>query len=86
MTGVMINEGVDVIEVTGAERDRLLTLEEGHFAELKAIAVSTKKLGRTVSAFANATGGDLYVGIGETDLLEFCCLPRNRRQFSRSPV
>ena len=69
MTGVMINEGVDVIEVTGAERDRLLTLEEGHFAELKAIAVSTKKLGPTVSAFANATGGDLYVGIGETELL-----------------
>jgi ATP-dependent DNA helicase RecG len=65
----MTSQGIEVIEVTGAERDRLLTLEEGHFAELKAIAVSTKKLGRTVSAFANATGGDLYVGIGETELL-----------------
>jgi ATP-dependent DNA helicase RecG len=60
--------GVEVIEITGRERDRLLTLEEGHFVELKAIAVSTKKLGQTVSAFANSTGGDLYVGIGETDL------------------
>lgn len=62
-------KGIDVIEVTGAERDRLLTLDEGHFAELKAIEVSTKNLGRTVSAFANAAGGDLYVGIGETELL-----------------
>jgi ATP-dependent DNA helicase RecG len=64
-----VNKGIEKIEITGAERDRLLSLEEGHFAELKAIEVSTKKLGRTVSAFANATGGDLYVGIGETELL-----------------
>jgi ATP-dependent DNA helicase RecG len=61
--------GIEVIEITGAERDLLLVLEEGHFADLKAIAVSTKKLGRTVSAFANAAGGDLYTGIGETELL-----------------
>jgi ATP-dependent DNA helicase RecG len=61
-------KGIDVIEVTGAERDRLLILEEGHFSELKAVEVAPKKLGRTVSAFANATGGDLYVGIGETEL------------------
>jgi hypothetical protein len=46
----------------------------------------SNKLHTALSDFANATGGDLYVGIGETDLLEFCCLPRNRRQFSRSPV
>lgn len=61
--------GIDVIEITGAARDRLLGLEEGHFADLKAIKVSTKKLGVAMSAFANAAGGDLYVGIGETELL-----------------
>jgi ATP-dependent DNA helicase RecG len=65
----MATKGIEVIEVTGGERNRLLSLEEGHFVELKAIAVSTKKLGRTVSAFANSTGGDLYIGIGETELL-----------------
>jgi ATP-dependent DNA helicase RecG len=65
----MAVKGIEVIDVTGAERDRLLSLEEGHFVELKATAVSTKKLGQTVSAFANATGGDLYVGIGETEVL-----------------
>ena len=61
--------GIEVIEVTGAQRDRLLALDEGHFADLKAIGVSTKKLGIAISALANAAGGDLYVGIGETELL-----------------
>lgn len=61
--------GIDVIEITGGERGRLLGLEEGHFADLKAIRISTKKLGVAMSAFANAAGGDLYVGIGETELL-----------------
>lgn len=65
----MATHGIEVIEVTGTQRDRLLNVEEGHFAELEAIAVSTKKLGKTVSAFANAAGGDLYVGIGEAELL-----------------
>lgn len=60
---------IDLIEITGAERDRLLALEEGHFLELKAIEVSTKKLGQTVSAFANSGGGDLYIGIGETEIV-----------------
>jgi ATP-dependent DNA helicase RecG len=65
----MATEFIEAIEITGTERDRLLSLEEGHFADLKAIEVSTKKLGSAVSAFANATGGDLYVGIGEAELL-----------------
>ena len=63
------NIGIEVIEITGSQRDRLMVLEEGHFGDLKAIAVSTKKLGRSVSAFANAAGGELHIGIGETDLL-----------------
>lgn len=62
------SSAIDIIEITGGTRDRLLTLEEGHFADLKAIEVSTKKLGVTITAFANAAGGDLYIGIGETEL------------------
>ena len=65
----MKRTGIELIEITGPQRDRLLALEEGHFVELKGIGVSTKKLGRTVSAFANSAGGDLYIGITETDLL-----------------
>jgi len=63
------NGGIEVIEISGQERDRLLSLEEGHFTELKAIQVSTKKLGQAVSAFANATGGELYIGISEIEIL-----------------
>jgi ATP-dependent DNA helicase RecG len=62
-------KGIDLIPITGSQRDQLLALEEGHYSELKGLEVSTKKLGITVSAFANAGGGDLYVGIGEIELL-----------------
>jgi ATP-dependent DNA helicase RecG len=65
----MVATGIELVEITGAQRDRLLALDEGHFVELKGTGVSTKKLGRTVSAFANSAGGDLYVGIAETELL-----------------
>jgi ATP-dependent DNA helicase RecG len=60
---------VEVVEITGEARDRLLALEEGHFADLKGVGVSTKKLACSISGFANAAGGELYVGIGETELL-----------------
>ena len=59
--------GIEIVEVTGSERDRLLTLDEDHFCELKAKDISPAKLTRTVSAFANAIGGDLYVGIAEEE-------------------
>lgn len=65
----MAATGIDVLEISGEKRDQLLALEEGHFTELKALEVSTKKLGRTISAFANSAGGDLYIGIGETELV-----------------
>lgn len=62
-------KGIEIIPISGTQRDTLLALEEGHFADLKAIEVSTKKLGIAVSAFANAAGGDLYIGIGEQEIL-----------------
>jgi ATP-dependent DNA helicase RecG len=58
---------IEAREITGEERDRLLALEEDTFADLKAIEVSPKSLSKAVSAFANTGGGDLYIGIGETE-------------------
>ena len=63
------SSAIDIIDITGGQRDRLLTLDEDHFADLKAIEVSTKKLGVTITAFANAAGGDLHVGIVEEKIL-----------------
>jgi ATP-dependent DNA helicase RecG len=47
---------------------RLLALTEGHFAELKGVNISPAKLTRTLSAFSNASGGELYVGIDEQEV------------------
>ncbi|MEX2661220.1 MAG: ATP-binding protein [Vicinamibacterales bacterium] len=58
---------IEIVEVSGSERDRLLTLNEDHFCDLKAVEIAPSKLTRTVSAFANASGGDLYVGIAEEE-------------------
>ena len=56
-------------EITGAERDRLLVLEEDSFSDLKGVEVSTKKLSAAISAFANTAGGDLYIGISESEMM-----------------
>lgn len=47
------------------QRDVILDLEEGHFHDLKAIDIRPSKLSESVSAFANASGGEIYVGIRE---------------------
>ena len=47
------------------QRDLVLALEEDHFHDLKAVEISPSKLSESVSAFANASGGEIYVGIRE---------------------
>lgn len=52
-------------EITGEVRDRLLSKEEDGFCDLKGLDVSPKSLSKSISAFANTGGGDLYIGISE---------------------
>lgn len=54
---------MQLVDIDGREQSKLLALEEGHFLDLKSKAVAPGKLTRTLSAFANADGGMLYVGI-----------------------
>lgn len=56
---------IDTRTVSIAQRDLILGLEEGHFADLKAIEIAPAKLTKTIAAFANADGGELYIGIAE---------------------
>lgn len=57
--------GYHVQVITESELARIFEIEENHFNDFKARDVSGKKFGKIVSAFANASGGDIYVGIRE---------------------
>ncbi len=50
-----------------AELSRFLSLQEGHFLDLKRIEITPAKLSESISAFANTSGGELFIGIGEND-------------------
>jgi ATP-dependent DNA helicase RecG len=56
---------IPVEEITEAQTETIRLIEEGQFSEAKAILISPSKLTKTISAFANSDGGDLYVGISE---------------------
>lgn len=56
---------VTTSEISPSQRDIVLALPEGHFHDLKSKDVAPTKLTRTISAFANASGGEIYVGIDE---------------------
>jgi ATP-dependent DNA helicase RecG len=54
---------IEISAVSADQRDKLVVLQEGHFIDAKAIEIGPAKLSRTVSAFANADGGELYIGL-----------------------
>ncbi|WP_205351206.1 ATP-binding protein [Mycobacterium bourgelatii] len=55
----------EVADVNESARSVVLDIEESHIADLKAIEVAPNKLTKSLSAFANAEGGELYIGIDE---------------------
>jgi ATP-dependent DNA helicase RecG len=57
---------VTTSEISGAQRDIVLALPEGHFHDLKSKDIAPGKLTKTIAALANASGGEVYVGIDET--------------------
>lgn len=56
---------IDMNEITDAQADRILAYQEGHFCEFKALEARPARLTETVAAFANADGGELFIGIAE---------------------
>jgi len=59
---------IDTFEIDKEQKNRLLELTEGHFNDVKSYRIKPRKLLKTVSAFANSDGGDIYVGIEEEEL------------------
>lgn len=55
----------DVFDVTDEHVASLLSRGESHFSDAKAKHIKPAKLTKSVSAFANADGGELLIGISE---------------------
>src|SRR5262249_18008952 len=56
---------ISIERISAPQADRVTQTEEGQFADVKAIEITPAKLTKTISAFANSDGGDLYIGIAE---------------------
>jgi ATP-dependent DNA helicase RecG len=54
-----------VSRITEAQADHLLGREEGHFLDNKSKDIAPSKLTKSLSAFANADGGELMIGVTE---------------------
>ena len=54
---------IQTIKISKDQADKIRLIDEGQFGELKAKEIAPKDLTNTISAFANADGGDLYIGI-----------------------
>src|SRR5260370_12633518 len=62
---------IRVNERTDKQLLEVLSYTEGHFLDLKAKEIKPSKLTKAISAFANADGGEVYVGIAENVTLPF---------------
>lgn len=58
---------INTIEITEIQKEKILSLNENHFNDLKSKRIKPAKLTNTISAFANSVGGDIYLGIEEND-------------------
>jgi ATP-dependent DNA helicase RecG len=56
---------IQVEKITALQHDQLLSQQESHFLDFKAIDVRPARLTEFLSAFANSDGGELYIGIEE---------------------
>ena len=56
---------IAVTKVSDEEVEALLSTEEGHFLDLKAVEIAPARVSDGVSAFANTSGGELFIGIDE---------------------
>ncbi|WP_084985472.1 ATP-binding protein [Prescottella equi] len=56
---------IKIVPISDVDVDKALHLQESHFADVKAIDIAPSKLTRSLAAFANADGGELFVGIAE---------------------
>jgi ATP-dependent DNA helicase RecG len=54
---------IQIIKISKEQADKIRLVDEGQFADIKAREIAPKDLTNTISALANADGGDLFIGI-----------------------
>lgn len=54
-----------VYEIDREQAEKIINIEENYLNDVKAKEIKPAKLSETVSAFSNAGGGDIYIGISE---------------------
>ncbi|MEH2321228.1 ATP-binding protein [Nostoc sp.] len=59
---------IEVEKINYEQVSQILSSQESHFLDLKSIDIKPAKLTRSISAFANASGGEVYIGIDETKI------------------
>jgi hypothetical protein len=64
----------EVVDIPDADRDKVLAVTEGHFADVKDHAIRPSRLIPTLAALSNAEGREVYIGINE-DKQGACCSP-----------
>jgi len=58
---------ITIAQITTEQMDKIRLLDEGQFADIKAKEIAPRTLTQHISAFANADGGDLYIGITDKE-------------------
>jgi ATP-dependent DNA helicase RecG len=56
---------MDTTPISDGDVAKLFARTESHFLDFKGVAIAPAKITRSISAFANADGGELFVGIDE---------------------
>lgn len=57
----------DLKTIPSEEAETILTFEEGHYLDVKRVELKPAKMSQSVSAFANTAGGEIFLGIAETE-------------------
>lgn len=61
---------IETARISDAQAQKVVSTEEGQFADVKSAEISPANLTKTISALANTDGGDLYIGIAELGSLQ----------------
>ncbi|MBB3260018.1 ATP-dependent DNA helicase RecG [Paraburkholderia bannensis] len=56
---------IEIFSVPAHNAQKIIATRESHYADIKAIEIQPAKLTETICAFANADGGELYIGIDD---------------------